>query len=236
LEKQVLFYSNIIPLNSNEHTGLFVRYDTGYNFAANVNAVPLTTVEFTKAAAEYVIVFAGEEDSMTPYAVLGVNNNENVFLDEKGNFKTSYIPAFIRRYPFIFTTADEGKNFTLCIDKGSSALNSDGIGYRLFESDGNYSEHLKQIINFMTEYQRQYNRTREFCRKLQEFNLLMPFSAKLQAEQKEPQTLSGFYAVSRERLKSLSDIQLRQLVQSEELEFIYNHIQSIVNFERYIKN
>jgi hypothetical protein len=97
VEKQVLFYSNIKTLNSNEHSGLFLRYDTGYGFAAKVNAVPLTTVEFTKAAAEYVIVFAGEQNAITPYAVLGINDNENLFVDEKGNFKTSNIPAFVRR-------------------------------------------------------------------------------------------------------------------------------------------
>lgn len=86
----------------------------------------------------------------------------------------------------------------------------------------------------MTEYQRQFNRTKNFCQKLQELNLLAPFSAKVEAPQKEPQTLTGFYAVSRERVKELTDTQLRYLVQIDELELIYNHIQSMVNFDRYI--
>lgn len=236
MEKQILLYSNVKPLNSTEHSGLFLRDDTGFSFAGKVNAVPLTTVEFIKAAAEYVIIFAGEKDTLLPYAVLGIRDGENSFVDSNGEFNAKYIPAFIRRYPFVFTTLDEGKNFTVCIDADSPALNSDGIGQRLFEQDGKQSERLSRVVTFMTEYQRQYNRTRAFCRKLQEFNLLAPFSAKFEIGEKTPQTLTGFYAVSRDRLKELTDVQLRQLVQSDELELIYNHIQSVVNFERYLKN
>jgi hypothetical protein len=85
-----------------------------------------------------------------------------------------------------------------------------------------------------SEYQRQYNRTNTFCRKLKELNLLAPFSAKIEGEKVEAQTLTGFHAVSLEHVKELTDVQLWQLVQSEELELIYNHIQSIVNFNRFV--
>lgn len=236
MEKQILFYSNVKPLNSVEHADLFLRDDAGFAFASKVNAVPLTTVEFAKAAAEYAIVFAGEENALAPYAVLGMRDSKNSFVDDNGTFKASYIPAFVRRYPFVFTTFDEGKNFTLCIDTESPALNSDGVGKRLFEEGGKQSEHLLRIVTFMTEFQRQYNRTNIFCRKLKELNLLAPFSAKIEGVKVETQTLTGFYAISRDRIKELTDAQLRQLVQSEELELIYNHIQSIINFNRYIKS
>ena len=178
MEKQVLFYSDVEPLSSVKHKDLYLRDDSGFAFARDVNAVPLTTVEFSKAAAEYAIVFAGEKDALTPYAVLGLRDGENTFIDDKEVFNASYIPAFIRRYPFVFSTYDEGKNFTLCIDTESPALNSDGIGQRLFEEDGKQSERLSNIVAFMTEYQRQYNRTRKFCQKLQELNLLAPFFRK----------------------------------------------------------
>ncbi|NLG19156.1 MAG: SapC family protein [Fibrobacter sp.] len=235
MNKKVLFYSDIKPLSSVDHSDLFLRDDAGYAFARKVNAVPLTTIEFTKAAAEYAIVFAGEKESMAPYAVLSIYEGDNHFVDEDGKFKASYIPAFIRRYPFVFTTFDEGKNFTLCIDLESPSLNSECIGYRLFEQDGRQSEYLSRIVAFMTEYQRQFNRTSEFCKKLQEFDLLAPFSAQVKTDKKEPHTLTGFYAVGKDRLKGLSDSQLRQLVQSDELGLIYNHIQSMVNFDRFAR-
>lgn len=114
-------------------------------------------------------------------------------------------------------------------------MNSDGIGQRLFEEDGKQSERLSRIVAFMTEYQRQFNKTRSFCQKLQELDLLAPFTAKIQNENIEARTLTGIYAVNRERIKELTDVQLRHLVHSEELELVYNHIQSIVNFNRYIQ-
>lgn len=236
MEKQILFYSNVKPLNSEQHSGLFLRDDTGFAFAGEVNAVPLTTVEFAKAAAEYAIVFAGEKDALTPYAVLSMTNGKNSYIDETGVFNAAYIPAFVRRYPFVFTTFDEGKNFTLCVDVDSPALNEDGIGQRLFEEDGSQSARLSRTVAFMTEYQRQFNKTRNFCKKLGELDVLAPFTAKIEGKTIESQALTGFYAVSRERVKELTDAQLRQLVQSEELELIYNHIQSVANFNRYVTN
>ena len=235
MEKQVLFYSDVQALSFANHSALYLRDDAGFAFAAGANAVPLTTVEFTKAAGEYAIVFAGEEDSLAPYAILGIRDGENAFVDSGGKFNASYIPAFIRRYPFIFTTFDEGQNFTLCIDAQSPSLNTDGIGERLFEEDGKHSKRLSRIIAFMTEYQRQFNRTRDFCKKLKEYNLLEPVSAKFESENMKPQTLTGFYAVSSSRIKELTDAQLRVLVQSEELGLIYNHIQSMVNFDKYLR-
>ena len=41
---------------------------------------------------------------------------EVLFVNEAGKWLGKYVPAFLRRYPFVFSSNDEGKNFTLCID------------------------------------------------------------------------------------------------------------------------
>jgi putative ABC transport system permease protein len=42
-----------------------------------------------------------------PLALLGANDNENLFFDESNKWKADYIPAFVRRYPFVFSSQDD---------------------------------------------------------------------------------------------------------------------------------
>mgnify|MGYP002144979420 CR=1 FL=1 len=75
---------------------------------------PLTVTEFANAALSFPIIFVGDEK--TPVAALGLNAGENLFIDAEGAYDTGvYIPAYIRRYPFVFSRSDDGKSFTLGI-------------------------------------------------------------------------------------------------------------------------
>src|SRR5262245_19999312 len=73
--------------------------------------------EFSSAALEYAIVFGDKGDVVMPVAVLGVRTDENLYVTMQGGWQAKYIPAFVRRYPFVFFSRDEGKTFTLCIDE-----------------------------------------------------------------------------------------------------------------------
>lgn len=56
-------------------------------------------VEFPNAAEEYSIVFAGEGDNLLPVVLMGVREDENLYVDSDGGWSAKYIPAFVRRYP-----------------------------------------------------------------------------------------------------------------------------------------
>lgn len=70
-------------------------------FAGETNSVILAGVEFSEAAKEYPIVFTQAGDKVVPVALLGLRNEENLFVDGKGGWDGRYIPSFVRRYPFI---------------------------------------------------------------------------------------------------------------------------------------
>jgi hypothetical protein len=71
--------------------------------------------EFASAALEYAVVFGGTGDAVMPITVLGVRTNGNLYVTKEGGWQAKYIPAFVRRYPFVFFSRDDGKTFTLCI-------------------------------------------------------------------------------------------------------------------------
>ncbi len=88
-------------------------------------------VEFAKAAGEYAVIFAGDDKRVMPAAVLGIQNDSNLYVDEEGRWTSRYIPAFVRRYPCVSSSAHSGKTFALCIDEDCAGVNQEARGNRL---------------------------------------------------------------------------------------------------------
>lgn len=227
---QLLIYEGAVPLSNQKHVGWSVKTGADFGFARHVNSVPLTAAEFASAGSEYAIVFSGE-DAVMPAVILGVRQDENLYVADDGSWNAKYIPAFVRRYPFVFASADNNTNFTLCIDEEFSGCNTDGRGERLFDADGEKTQYLENILGFLQAYQAHFQRTQAFCGKLKDLDLLEPMQAQFTVGSSgERLALSGFMAVNRDRLKALSGDQLADLAQTDELELIYGHLQSMRNF------
>jgi hypothetical protein len=231
---QMLFYDKVVPVSPTQHGNLCIeRVDFG--FAAKVNSVPLMAVEIPMAAREYTIVFAGTEQSITPVVVLGVADAQNLYLDENKAWKADYIPAFVRRYPFVFAQNEDASQFTLCVDEDWAGCNREGRGQRLFDEQGGQTEYLQNMLKFLSDYQNQFLRTQAFCKKLQESNLLEPMQAQITLPGGEKRSLGGFLGASRARVKTLGAEKLAELAKTDELELAYlqmaslNNLGSVVN-------
>lgn len=228
---QMLFYAQVAPVNPQRHRDLSVKAGDTYAFAAAVNSVPLLTVEFARAALEYPIVFAGGPGEMLPVAVLGLRSDRNLYLAADGRWDAQYIPAFVRRYPFVFSTADGGGTFTLCVDEDFAGCNREGRGERLFDALGERTQYLQGVLGFATEYQAQFQRTRAFCESLQGLGLLEPMQATFHLASGTRPALSGFHGVNRERLRGLEGEKLLDLARGDDLELIHAHLHSLHNFQ-----
>lgn len=230
MSTQMLIYETAFPVSSRRHGQWSVEPSGDYAFSAKVNSVPLMAVEFPPAAAEYAIVFAGNENGIMPVVILGMRGNQNVYLNPQGGWQAKYIPAFIRRYPFIFSSDQEGKTLTLCIDEAYKGCNQEGRGQRLFAEDGKPTPYVDNVLKFLQNYQAQFQRTQAFCKKLKELDLFEQMQASVTLPSGEKLALTGFMAVDRKKLKALSGERLSELAKTDELELIYLHLESIRNF------
>ncbi|MBC5783687.1 SapC family protein [Ramlibacter sp. USB13] len=231
MAKQLMIYESAVPVSNGRHGKWSVDVGADFGFSRNVNSVPLAAVEFPAAAAEYVIIFAGTGDVVTPAVLLGVREEENLYLADDGGWKARYVPAFLRRYPFVFSSRDEGKTFTLCIDESYTGFNQDGRGQPLYDAKTEKpSQYTQNVLKFLQQYQVESQRTQAFCRKLKELNLLEPMRAQISLASGERIALGGFMAVDRARLKTLASDKVAELLKSDELELIFAHLQSMRNF------
>ncbi len=236
MTRQLLFYDNVTPISKQRHADWSIDSGRGrFEFARNVNSVPLMATEIPRAASDYTVVFAGRDDAIMPVVILGIDGDTNLYVEEDGGWKARYIPAFVRRYPFVFSRSEDGKTFTLCLDESWDGCNQDGRGERLFDDEGERTEYLQNVLNFVNEYQNQFRLTEAYCNRLKELDLLEPMQAQFTLAGGEKRSLTGFMAVNRKKLKQLPADDLSGLAQSDELELIYNHMHSMNHFAEMLK-
>src|SRR6266404_7400854 len=230
MSTQLLIYETVVPLTFATHRHSSVEIGGNFAFSSKINSAPLTAIEFRDAQSDYPIVFAGNKEAVLPAVILGLREGENLYLSGDGRWDARYIPAFVRRYPFVFAKSDDGERFNLCIDEQFSGFNGDGRGERLFTDEGKPSPYVENILKFLQEYQLQFHRTERFCKNILELDLLEPMQAQVEMNSGEKYSLGGFMAINREKLKELPGDKLAELAKTDELELIYLHLQSMRNF------
>ncbi len=228
MSKQLLIYQNAEPVSAEAHRDISIRSGESWAFASYLNSVPLVAAEFERAGAEMPVVFAGEGDDLTPVGLLGLEAGENLFLAADGSWRGRYVPAFLRRYPFVFAASGEnGETLTLCVDADYEGVNRDGRGERLFDAEGNRTQYLDRMLQFTSDYQAQHQLTRAFCKRLNELAILEPAVATVNLADGRQMTLRGFQRVNPEKLRGLTDEQVTELFRTDMLGLIHFHLASL---------
>jgi len=235
----VLFYNSPEPLNREQHAKLaLVHKDKPYGFAAAGTAVPLTVSEFAPAALTFPVIFAGEDK--VPLAVMGLNQQENLFIGVDGSVEPNvYIPAYIRRYPFVLANDDTQDRLIVCIDVGSELLTEKGET-PLFDAQGEPTEYTQNCIKFCDDFEIERRRTDSFVQLLKDLDLFELKKAIFQPQNEtgapdgEPVTVAEYFGVSEEKLNGLSAAKLKELQENGALAQIYAHLVSLLGWDRLI--
>ena len=231
MTKQLLIYSNVVPLNRETHRNMSVRQTTSFEFARETNSVPIVDVEFLKTAMEMPIVFAKTATGTVCVALLGTEQNSNAFVGEGGSWTGKYVPAFLRRYPFVFAVQEDNDRMTLCIDESYEGLNSDDIGERMFDGEGTESTYTKQVLRCVEEYQATFTRTQAFCDRLEAADLLEEARIDYTITGGLTGGVTGLQRVSVEKLRALTDEQIVTLFRAGDLDLIQLHLMSMQQIE-----
>ncbi|MBI1417657.1 MAG: peptidase [Limimaricola sp.] len=231
MTKQLMIYENVVPVNRNAHRDVSVRQTTSFDFARETNTVPIVDVEFIKVAVEMPILFAKTATGVAALALLGTQQDRNAFVAEDGNWTGRYVPAFFRRYPFVFALQEDGDRLTLCIDESYKGLNKDGKGERMFDSEGVETAYTKNVLRFVEEYQSTFNRSQAFCDRLLESGLLEEARIDYRLNDGTTGGVTGFMRVSVEKLRALPDEKVVEMFRNGDLDLIQLHLMSMQQVE-----
>ncbi len=234
----VLFYSKPEPLSRELHAKIGLRrVEKPFGFAAKTNVVPLTVGEFSMAALSYPIIFAG--DRYQPLAVMGVGQGTNLFVGEDGAFEIgAYIPAYIRRYPFVLANDQARGQLVVCIDRASSLLGED-CELPFFDEKGEATAYTNGCVEFCNNFETEGRRTESFVQLLKELDLFEIKRATMTTANPdgtpgEPQPLAEYFAVSEEKLRALEPEKLKELIGNGAVAQIYAHLVSLIGWDRLV--
>lgn len=227
------FYKKVVALSSEEHRNLrFSAAEASFYFARDTTAVLLAGVEFAEAGREYPIVFVrGQDGLMRPVALLGVREGENLFVDDEGNWDARYIPAFVRRYPFVMAEGGVQGQLVVCIDEKCSALNIDS-GELLIDAKGKMQPRMNEVIQFLQNFQQEFMRTELIAKQLDELGLFVQQGARFDTPAGETFQLNDFYLIDEAKFGSLADDKLPQLFRNGAIGLVYLHLASLGNLRR----
>ncbi|EGF32746.1 Peptide transport system permease protein sapC [Oxalobacteraceae bacterium IMCC9480] len=229
----MIFYERAVALNRERHQNLKIQLKPDhFSFATKTNSVLLAGSEFVEAARDYPIVFVGKEGGpFTLAALVGLGDKENLMVSDAGNWETStYIPAFIRRYPFVLAGTDDAESLTVCVDEAYSGLNDDQ-GQALFAAEGSQTDYLTNVIEFLRLFHSEMKRTSQFAARLAELGVLTSKVITIERDGKK-QTLEGLWVVDEAKLNALDDASTLELVRSGYMGWIYAHLLSLSNVAR----
>jgi hypothetical protein len=216
-----------------------VKQLTDLSVAKDMHAVFLTATEFPSAALSFPIIFVhtGErlpdgKAMIAPVALLGVASNENLILNE-GRWEARYVPAFIRRFPFLTAGLQDGQTHAVFVDAGWSGFN-DTEGDPLFEADGKPAPVLQRAIEFMQKFDVEQQRTRQFCTRVLELDVLKEMSANATIPGGDLK-VEGFLTVDEEKLNGLPDKDVVELHRSGMLMLLQVHLLSLNNMQSLVE-
>lgn len=225
-------FKKIVPVLLKEHKKTKIQRITNFKFVEDVNMASVMVHEFPKVAPTYPIIFLEdpEKDLFKPVALFGLEKGENLFIQDD-KWQAAYIPAIIRRYPFVLAVNEDSTKFTVCIDADSEFVN-EKEGEPLFEDD-KPSKAMEQVKRYLQELQQMELFTNEFVRYLGEKNLFTPMNMNVRLG-KQVKSVTGAYIINEERLGNLSDSAFLELRDKKYLPMIYAHLGSLGQMERLV--
>jgi hypothetical protein len=222
-----LFFKDLAPLSSNEHADWKARPADSAPFLIAQHAIPLTIDEFAMAQRHYPIIFS-TGDNPVPLALMGLNEGVNTYVDDEGKLiGETYVPAYVRRYPFLLAKLrDDSDELSLCFDPSADVIGPFEEGDALFEK-GEPTEATKAILGFCEQFEQAGQRTSAFMKELVESGLLMDGEVSIQTDAPDPFIYRGFQMIDENKLRDLRGDQLRKMNQSGMLPLLHAHLFSL---------
>jgi hypothetical protein len=220
-------------LNNITHKDLRVITQRGAQWGDAVMSCPVISDEFRSLQAHYPIVFQKDsQDQFQPLALMGLQDGENLFLNDKG-WTAQYVPLAIQREPFMIGVAED--ELRMLVNMASPRISQGAEGEAVFLPMGGNSDFLDSANSILKALHEGFQATPEFVQALVTHNLLESFVLDVERPDGSHGRLLGFYTINEERLASLDATTISQLHAADYLQPIYMVLASMSNFHTLIQ-
>jgi hypothetical protein len=239
MNQPVSAYEAIELITLENHKNKALKHLTDYSQTKEMISSPININEFYSACRDYPILFAKAQEGNWISVVLLGYENQNMYLEENGSWRAkSYVPAFIRKYPFVLLQTEDKEskkqNFTLAIDK-SCVIELDELSeQRAFFKEDKPTEFAQNTFGFLMDLQNGAVATAGFIKELEEWELLEEKQAQLVDSEGKTHTINGFYTVNEEKMNHLSEKKKESMCKKGAVPLITAHLISLGNMAKVI--
>lgn len=208
--------TNIALLDNVTHKDLRVRTGHSAEFGDNINLALVFPTEFVFVQREYPILFRREPNgALQAAALLGLDRNENLFLDDSG-WNARYVPAVQQRGPFHIGlhrrsaggATDNEPMIHVDLDHPRISATE---GEPVFLRHGGHSPYLKRASRMLELIYHGAELARPMYAAFEAEGLIESMEVKVNLDERVQYTLPDFFTVNQERLAALDGATLERL-------------------------
>ena len=228
-----------VLLNNVDHADLRVAIRPGAAFGDDVNQLPIYPSEFEEAQRSFPIVFRREDDGMQAYVLLGLDRDENLFLEED-RWTSAYVPAVQRRGPFSIgiarnPTDDAGEAEPLVyIDRSDPRVGA-ADGLPVFLAHGGNAPLLDHMASVLRVLHEGVTSAPAVYAELEAAGLLQPVSLQISLDEESAYELPDLFAIDQAVLADLAGDALERLHRTGLLRAAMMAASSLGNIQRLIE-
>ena len=204
----------------------------------NINLTGVFPTEFRQAQSHYPLFFNknNQTGQFAPVALLGFDQNENLFLTPEG-WQADYLPLTVKRQPFLIGFQNDSQtgeqNAVVHLDIEHPRI-SNSEGEAVFLEFGGNSPFLEQINSILLAIHQGHEYNQSFIPCLTALELIEPVSLDIELDNGNKHKLAGLYTINEQQLNKLPAESLKQLQQQGFLAHIYMLIASLANLPKLI--
>lgn len=227
-------------LDLESHRNVRIKNSDDAQGLAPKQLVQLIPSELVKVAREYPIFLSKNHANgkFEFHALLGIDEQENLFLDESGSWKANYIPLDVRRMPFGIGLPSGGTNAgkpVLTIDMASPCVAHGTSGEAIFLESGNFSPLLEEAISMLDELLEGARQSAALAKVLLKHDLVEPLEIKIKLADGRAMQIGALYSINEDRLRALDDSAILELHRNDALKMAYLVAASVGNIRQLIE-
>lgn len=215
-------------LSPDTHDHLGWRPAKGFGFARQMAVVPLAAAEISRVAQALPVVFQKADDRWQAVAVMGPVEGANVHVSREGKWRTSFVPALLRVYPFCLDGAGE---LGLWDGYTPEPLASEGV--QPFYKEGALAPWLQQTVKFLKTAHLGVGTVHRSLSKLEEASALTPWEVPGIETPQPEHALTGLYAIEAKGFETLDDALVLEFFRAGALRWMHAHLDSLHHAERF---
>jgi len=227
--------TNAVLLENVTYKDLRVR--TGYSaeFGDNINMALVFPTEFSFVQREYPIVFRKDtKGELQAFALLGLDKNENLFLDDSG-WNARYVPAVQQRGPFLIGLHEESEESVnpepmIHVNLDNPRI-SETEGEPVFLRHGGNSPFLEHVSRMLQMIYDGAEVAKTMFAAFEEAGLIEPMDLTIKLDEQTQYKLPDFFTISQDRLEALDGIVLERLNRQGYLQLAMFVANSLGNIE-----